>query len=223
MIAGGTGAIGARHGAPPGRARRTLRAAYARDAPAKADAVAGGAARRRPLRAAGADDRQRRPARAAAQVGERSAALHILVNSAGYHQAGAGADLDALTDELIDEMFQVNWRGAVRDHPRLRAAAEGARRRAVVNISSIAGFTGVGSDSPTAPPRPGIDIVTEALARALAPADARAAVSPGVVDTEFVPGRGADFNAKAAAGDAAASASPPPTTSPRRCGLRHAR
>ena len=38
--------------------------------------------------------------------------------------------------------------------------------------------------------------MTKALARALAPEVRVLAVSPGVVDTGFVPGRGADFNEK---------------------------
>ena len=45
--------------------------------------------------------------------------------------------------------------------------------------------------------------MTKSLARALAPEVRVLAVAPGVVDTGFVPGRGADFNAKTAAIDAA--------------------
>src|SRR4051794_5074954 len=45
----------------------------------------------------------------------------------------------------------------------------------------------------------GIDVMTKALARVLAPHVRVLAVSPGVVDTGFVPGRGADFNDKVAA------------------------
>ena len=35
----------------------------------------------------------------------------MLVNSAGFTRMIAHADLEALTDELIDEMFKVNLRG----------------------------------------------------------------------------------------------------------------
>jgi 3-oxoacyl-[acyl-carrier protein] reductase len=41
--------------------------------------------------------------------------------------------------------------------------------------------------------------MTKSLARALAPEIRVLGVSPGVVETGFVPGRGADFNAKTAA------------------------
>jgi 3-oxoacyl-[acyl-carrier protein] reductase len=40
--------------------------------------------------------------------------------------------------------------------------------------------------------------MTRSLARALAPQVRVLAVAPGVVDTGFVPGRGADFNEKTA-------------------------
>jgi NAD(P)-dependent dehydrogenase (short-subunit alcohol dehydrogenase family) len=45
----------------------------------------------------------------------------------------------------------------------------------------------------------GVDVLTKGLAKALAPQVRVIAVSPGVVDSSFVPGRGADFNDKAAA------------------------
>ena len=71
--------------------------------------------------------------------------LDILVNTAGFTKPVPHADLDALDDELIDRMFQVNWRGqfaAIRTFaPLLKASGDGL----VVSISSIAAFTGVGS------------------------------------------------------------------------------
>jgi 3-oxoacyl-[acyl-carrier protein] reductase len=69
----------------------------------------------------------------------------------------------------------------------------------VVLISSISAFTGVGSSIAYCAAKAGIDVMTKALARALAPQVRVLAVSPGVVDTGFVPGRGADFNDKVSA------------------------
>jgi 3-oxoacyl-[acyl-carrier protein] reductase len=122
--------------------------------------------------------------------------LDILINAAGFTKPVPHADLDALTDELIDRMLQVNWRGqfaTIRTFaPMLRASGDGL----VVSISSIAAFTGVGSSIAYCAAKAGIDVMTKALARVLAPEVRVLAVSPGVVDTEFVPGRGADFNDK---------------------------
>ncbi|MBW4656971.1 MAG: SDR family oxidoreductase [Kaiparowitsia implicata GSE-PSE-MK54-09C] len=115
----------------------------------------------------------------------------ILVNSAGYTRPIPIADLDALTDEFIDDMFKVNWRGqfaAIRAFaPLLEASGDGL----VVNVSSIAGLNGVGSNLAYAAIKSGIDTMTKSLARALAPAIRVMSVSPGVVATDFVPGRDA--------------------------------
>ena len=130
------------------------------------------------------------------QIEARYGRLDILVNAAGYTKPVPHADLDALTDELIDRMLQVNWRGqfaTIRTFaPMLKASGDGL----VVSISSIAAFTGVGSSIAYCAAKAGIDVMTKALARALAPEIRVLAVSPGVVATEFVPGRGQDFNDK---------------------------
>lgn len=123
----------------------------------------------------------------------------ILVNSAGITRPVAHADLDGLTDELIDAVFVNNWRGVFASirafAPALRASGDGL----VVNVSSIAGFTGVGSSVAYCGAKAGLDVMTKSLGRALAPEIRVLGVSPGVVDTDFVPGRGKEFKDKAAA------------------------
>ena len=59
-------------------------------------------------------------------------------------------------------------------------------------------LSGTGSNVAYAAAKAGVDVMGKALARALAPKIRVLTVSPGVVDSTFVPGRGADFNAKAA-------------------------
>jgi 3-oxoacyl-[acyl-carrier protein] reductase len=137
--------------------------------------------------------------RAAATVRERSGKLEVLVNTAGFTKPVPIGDLAALTDELIDEIFQANWRGVFATirafHPLLKASGDGL----IVNVSSIAAFTGTGSNLAYVASKAGVDVMGKALARALAPEVRVLTVSPGVVDSAFVPGRGTDFNAKAAA------------------------
>jgi 3-oxoacyl-[acyl-carrier protein] reductase len=132
-------------------------------------------------------------------VTQKLGRLDILVNAAGFTKPVPHADLDALDDELIDRMFQVNWRGqfaTIRTFvPLLKASGDGL----IVSISSIAAFTGVGSSIAYCAVKAGIDVMTKSLARILAPEIRVLAVSPGVVETAFVPGRGADFKEKAAA------------------------
>ena len=125
--------------------------------------------------------------------------LNILVNSAGFTTPIPHGDLEALDDDFIDRMFAVNWRGqfaAIRTFaPMLRGSGEGL----IVNISSIAALNGAGSNIAYGAAKAGIDVMGKSLARALAPEVRVMTVSPGVVATGFVPGRGAEFNEKAAA------------------------
>src|SRR6201997_453689 len=134
-----------------------------------------------------------------AEIERRYGRLDILVNAAGFTKPVPHADLEALDDDLIDRMFQVNWRGqfaTIRTFaPILKASGDGL----IVSISSIAALTGIGSSIAYCAAKAGIDVMTKSLARALAPNIRVLAVAPGVVDTEFVPGRSADFNEKVAA------------------------
>jgi 3-oxoacyl-[acyl-carrier protein] reductase len=132
-------------------------------------------------------------------IERRYARLDILVNTAGFTRPVPHGDLDALDDDLIDRLFQVNWRGqfaAIRAFaPLLKASGDGL----IVSVSSLAGVTGGGSNIAYGAAKAGIDVMTKSLARVLAPEVRVLAVSPGAVDTSFVPGRGADFNERTAA------------------------
>lgn len=139
-------------------------------------------------------------AQAAATVRERCKGVaHVLVNTAGFTQPVPAANLDGLTDALIDDIFKANWRGVFATirafHPLLKASGDGL----IVNVSSIAGFTGVGSNLAYAASKAGLDVMAKGLGKALAPEVRILSVSPGAVESSFVPGRGADFNAKTAA------------------------
>ena len=111
--------------------------------------------------------------------------LDILVNNAGITRPVPHADLDELDDALIDRIFRVNWRGAfasIRSLKPLLMADEGG---VVINISSIAGRTGVGSNVAYCASKAAMDTMTRALARALAPQIRVLSVSPGWVNGEY--------------------------------------
>lgn len=133
------------------------------------------------------------------KVAETYGRCDILINTAGFTKPVAHHDLEALDDALIDQMFLVNWRGqfaTIRAFaPMLKASGDGL----IVSVSSIAGINGQGSSIAYCATKAGIDVMTKSLARALAPEIRVLGVSPGVVQTGFVPGRGAEFNAKTAA------------------------
>lgn len=124
----------------------------------------------------------------AAEVARDRGRCDVLVNCAGITRFVPHADLDALDDALIDEIFRTNWRGAfaaVRAfRPLLAASGDGL----VVNISSVAGVTGMGSNVAYCASKAALDSMTKSLARALAPEIRVLSVSPGLVDTDFVKG-----------------------------------
>jgi len=78
----------------------------------------------------------------------------------------------------------------------LRASGDGL----VVQVSSIAALTGAGSSIAYCAAKAGTDAMTKSLARVLAPEVRVLSVSPGVVATDFVAGRGPEALAKIAAG-----------------------
>src|SRR5436190_2083102 len=122
----------------------------------------------------------------AADLEAKHGRLDVLVNCAGITRYVPHNDLDALDDQLIDDIFRVNWRGpfaAVRAFRKLLAAnGDGL----VVNISSIAGVTAMGSNVAYCASKAALDSMTKSLARALAPEIRVVSVSPGLVDTDFV-------------------------------------
>ena len=118
-------------------------------------------------------------------VAERYGRLDILVNNAGFTRFVPHADLDALDDDLIDSIFQTNWRGAfacIRALRPLLAADDGG---VVINISSIAGRTGLGSNVAYCASKAALDSMTRSLGRALAPQIRVVSVSPGLVDGPY--------------------------------------
>jgi len=128
--------------------------------------------------------------RAANEVRSAFGRADILVNSAGFTKPVPHGNLDALDDALLDRMLIANVRGPfamIRAFaPLLRESGDGV----VVNVSSIAGFTGSGSSIAYCGAKAAVDNMTIALARVLGPEIRLLCVSPGAVNTDFVAGRG---------------------------------
>ena len=115
-------------------------------------------------------------------------ALHILVNNAGMTHFIPHADLDAITDEIWDDIMGVNVRGTFNctraAAPHMRAAGEGA----VVNVASIAGVRGGGSSIPYAASKAAIINLTRTLARTLGPEIRVNCIAPGFIDGRWLRG-----------------------------------
>jgi 3-oxoacyl-[acyl-carrier protein] reductase len=118
-------------------------------------------------------------------VGERYGTVALLVNNAGITRPVRHDDLEALDDTLFDRIFQVNVRGAFAAVRAFRPLLEAGGGGVVVNISSIAGRTGEGSNVAYCASKAAMDSLTRSLARALAPDIRVLSVAPGWVVGEY--------------------------------------
>jgi 3-oxoacyl-[acyl-carrier protein] reductase len=127
-----------------------------------------------------------------ARTKEAFGGLDVLVNNAGTTHFIAHTDLDALTDAVWDEIFQVNVKGAFYC---TRAAMPLLRERkgSVVNVTSVAGLLGQGSSIPYCASKAALNCMTQSLARAFGPEVRVNAVAPGPVLTRWLAGREAQI------------------------------
>ena len=128
-------------------------------------------------------------AEAAASMREEFGFLDALINSGGATTPVPANDLEALTDEIFDRAVMLNLRGPFATIRALRPLLECGRSAAIFNIATIAARTGVGSSLAYLAAKGGLDSLTIALAKALAPKIRVFSVSPAGVDTDFVPHR----------------------------------
>jgi NAD(P)-dependent dehydrogenase (short-subunit alcohol dehydrogenase family) len=144
------------------------------------------------------DEDCRKIAAAAAPWGR----LDALINNAGVTKHMAHNNLDGLSAEDFQRLFGVNTIGPFQmvraARSLLEAGAEASgRASAVVNVSSVAGISGIGSSVAYAASKGALNIITLSLARALAPLIRVNAVCPGYIDTPwFTKGRGVEAAAK---------------------------
>jgi 3-oxoacyl-[acyl-carrier protein] reductase len=128
--------------------------------------------------------------------------LDILINNAGVTKHVPHGDLDGLSSEDFQRLFGVNTIGPFQmvraTRPLLEAAAkETGRASSVVNVSSVAGISGIGSSVAYAASKGALNTITYSLARALAPLIRVNTVCPGYIDTPwFTKGRGVEGAAK---------------------------
>lgn len=123
-------------------------------------------------------------------VAEKYGKVDVLVNNAGITTPVQHDDLDGLTDEWIDKIMQTNFRGSFAMVRAMRdlldkASDESNESSLIVNISSIAGIYGIGSNVAYCASKSAIDSMTRSLARALAPKIRVVSVSPGFVEGEY--------------------------------------
>lgn len=111
--------------------------------------------------------------------------IDVLINNAGATKFAAHADLSLLDKADFLRLYETN---VVSMYQMTRAAAAhlGADRvGAIVNVSSIAGVTGIGSSIAYAATKGAINTMTLSLARVLAPRTRVNAICPGYIDSNW--------------------------------------
>ena len=125
-------------------------------------------------------------------VVEAFGGIDVLINNAGTTHFIPHDNLDAVTDEIWDEIFQVNLKGAFycsrAAMPHLKA-----RQGSIVNVSSVAGQSGQGSSIPYCASKGALNTLTKSLARAFGPDVRVNAVAPGPILTRWLEGRDAQI------------------------------
>ena len=125
-------------------------------------------------------------------VVEQFGGLDVLVNNAATTRFLPHTDLDAVTDEIWDDIFQVNLKGAFycsrAAMPHLKA-----RQGSIVNVSSVAGLSGQGSSIPYCASKGALNTLTKSLAKAFGPEVRVNAVAPGPILTRWLEGREAQI------------------------------
>ncbi|MCA9200599.1 MAG: SDR family oxidoreductase [Planctomycetales bacterium] len=133
-----------------------------------------------------ADDRQVR--RMCEQVYAEFSRLDQLVNNAATTSFVSATDLDAMDEEKWDSVLNVNVKGLFYVS---RAAIQQMRKGGgghIVNVSSIAAYTGQGSSIAYSASKAAVLNMTKAMAFSQAPDVRINAVAPGVVETRWIAG-----------------------------------
>lgn len=122
---------------------------------------------------------------------DRHGRLDVLVNNAGVTRVIPHHDLDAVTDEVIRRIFEVNvfgtWNLTRLAMPALRAGGDGA----VVVVSSVAGVRPTGSSIPYAMSKAALNHMVALLANVVGPEVRVNAVAPGLIRTPWTADWGA--------------------------------
>ncbi|WP_258296474.1 SDR family NAD(P)-dependent oxidoreductase [Paenibacillus peoriae] len=123
------------------------------------------------------------------QIVQQFGTIDILVNNASITHHIPMDDLEAATEEVWDDLFDVNVKGMFYCARAVAPFMKSSKQGAIVNLGSIAGQTGLGSSLPYAVSKAAVHGLTKSLARALAPDIRVNCIVPGAVATRWWAGR----------------------------------
>ncbi len=112
--------------------------------------------------------------------------LDVLVNNAATTHFIAANDLESLTEDKWDHILAVNLKGPYFCIKSAAAMLTASGNGAIVNVSSIAGTTGLGSSIAYAASKGALNTLTKSFAHSLAPLVRVNAVLPGPIDSRWI-------------------------------------
>ncbi|KOY18277.1 SDR family NAD(P)-dependent oxidoreductase [Paenibacillus xylanivorans] len=127
-------------------------------------------------------------------ITEQVGPVTALVNNASITYHIPMKDLEAVTDEIWNELYDVNVKGMFYCARAVAKGMQHAGQGAIVNLGSIAGNTGSGSSLPYAVSKAAIHGLTKSLAHALSPNIRVNAIIPGAVATRWWAGKEEQMN-----------------------------
>ena len=110
---------------------------------------------------------------------EKFGRLDVVVNAAGTTSFSAPEDMDAVTEEVWNQIFNVNVRGTFLVTRAAAALLKRSKQGAVVNVSSVAGLRPAAQAIPYPASKAAVINMTVSFARILAPDVRVNAVAPG--------------------------------------------
>jgi 3-oxoacyl-[acyl-carrier protein] reductase len=123
------------------------------------------------------------------EIAQQFGTIDLLVNNASVTRHIPLGDLEAATEEVWDELFDVNVKGMFYCARAVAPYMKKSKQGAIINLGSIAGQTGLGSSLPYAVSKAAVHGLTKSLARALSPDIRVNCVVPGAVATRWWAGR----------------------------------
>jgi 3-oxoacyl-[acyl-carrier protein] reductase len=123
------------------------------------------------------------------QLVQHFGTIDLLINNASITRHIPYDDLEAATEEVWDDLFDVNVKGMFYCARVVSPFMKKNKQGAIVNLGSIAGQTGLGSSLPYAVSKAAVHGLTKSLARALAPEIRVNCVVPGAVQTRWWAGK----------------------------------
>ncbi|WP_058830962.1 SDR family NAD(P)-dependent oxidoreductase [Paenibacillus polymyxa] len=123
------------------------------------------------------------------QIVQQYGTVDVLVNNASITHHIPMEDLEAVTEEVWNDLLDVNVKGMFYCARAVAPSMKHSQQGAIVNLGSIAGQTGLGSSLPYAVSKAAVHGLTKSLARSLAPDIRVNCIVPGAVATRWWAGR----------------------------------